>query len=72
MTLSLYGFLKQTFTTQKWSSNHYLTPFERNMKKNFNKIKSHILNIIDERIKNRNPETKNIDVLDFYVEAFIN
>jgi len=70
--MSLYGFLKETLTSKEWASTHFITPFERKMLKNFNIIKAHILNIIDERIKSRTPETKNVDVLDFYVEALLN
>jgi len=42
------------------------------MLKDFNGIKSHILKIIDQRVESRTPETKNVDVLDFYVEALLN
>lgn len=59
-------------TTSEFAAKYAITSAEKKAINRFEALKSHALKIIDERIEERKPETKNNDILDFYVEAFVN
>lgn len=63
--------MKVELTSQSFAANHAILPSEFKVKKRFEGIKAQALRVIDERIKERKPETKNQDVLDYYVEALL-
>lgn len=55
-----------------FANNAVISPGEIAVTKRFNTIRNHAMKIIDKRIEERKPETKNVDVLDYYVDALVN